>query len=47
VLSRLPGRVREQFDVAVQEAADAVELIVAEGPEAAMREYNGRPVPEL
>jgi peptidyl-tRNA hydrolase, PTH1 family len=47
VLSRLPGRVREEFDVAVQEAADAVELIVAEGPEAAMREYNGRPVPEL
>lgn len=47
VLSRLPGRVREQFDVAVQEAADAVELIVAEGPEAAMRQYNGRPVPEL
>ncbi len=47
VLSRMPSRMRERFDVAVQEAADAVELIVAQGPDAAMREYNGRPVPEL
>jgi PTH1 family peptidyl-tRNA hydrolase len=46
VLSRLPARQRELFDVAVQEAADAVELIVADGVEAAMREYNGRAVPE-
>lgn len=46
VLSRLPARQRELFDVAVQEAADAVELIVAEGPEAAMRAYNGRAIPE-
>jgi peptidyl-tRNA hydrolase, PTH1 family len=45
VLSRMPTRQRELFDVAVQEAADAVELIVAEGPGAAMRAYNGRPVP--
>jgi PTH1 family peptidyl-tRNA hydrolase len=47
VLSRLPARQRELFDVAIQEAADAVELIVARGPDAAMREYNGRPVPEF
>ena len=46
VLSRLPARQRELFDVAVQEAADAVELIVADGVEAAMRDYNGRAVPE-
>ena len=45
VLSRMPTRQRELFDVAVQEAADAVELIVAEGPDAAMRAYNGRPLP--
>jgi len=45
VLSRLPARQRELFDVAVQEAADAVELIVAEGPDAAMREYNARELP--
>lgn len=42
VLSRLPSRQRELFDVAVQEAADAVELIVSEGVDAAMRTYNGR-----
>jgi PTH1 family peptidyl-tRNA hydrolase len=45
VLSRMPTRQRELFDVAVQEAADAVELIVAEGPDAALRAYNGRPLP--
>ena len=46
VLSRLPTRQRELFEVAVQEAADAVELIVGEGPDAVMRAFNGRPVPE-
>lgn len=46
VLSRLPGRQRELFDVAVREAADAVELIVTDGPDAAMRAVNGRPVPD-
>lgn len=46
VLSRVPSRIREQFDVAVQEAADAVEMIVAEGPDAAMRTYNARPTPD-
>ncbi len=42
VLSRLPGKQRELFDVAVQEAADAVELIVADSVDAAMRRYNVR-----
>lgn len=45
VLSRMPTKQRELYDVAVQEAADAVELIVAEGPDAAMRVYNARPLP--
>ena len=43
VLSRLPVRQKERFDVAVQEAADAVEMIVADGADAAMRRYNVRP----
>ena len=42
MLSRLPAKQRELFDVAVQEAADAVELIVTDGVDAAMRRYNGR-----
>lgn len=42
VLSRLPSKQRELYDVAVQEAADAVELIVVEGADAAMRRYNVR-----
>ena len=42
VLSRLPAKQREQYDVAVQEAADAVEQIVTEGVDAAMRRYNVR-----
>lgn len=42
VLDRLPTRQRDLFGVAVQEAADAVELIVGQGPDAAMREYNAR-----
>ncbi len=48
VLSKLPARQRELFDVAVQEAADAVELIVGDGADAAMRRFNvkpARPVP--
>ncbi len=31
---------RTEFDVVVQEAADAVELIVAEGAAVAMNRYN-------
>ena len=42
VLSRLPSKQRDLFDVAVQEAADAVEVIVTRGVDAAMREYNSR-----
>src|SRR5262245_996953 len=42
VLGRLPSRLREAYDVAVQEAADAVEVIVAEGVDAAMRRYKLR-----
>ena len=46
VLSKLSSRQKERYDVAVQEAADAVELIVTESPDAAMREYNARQLPE-
>ena len=43
VLKR-PGKAdRAELDVVVQEAADAVELILAEGPERAMNRYNTRP----
>ena len=31
---------RTEFDVVVQEAADAVEMIVADGAAAAMNRYN-------
>jgi PTH1 family peptidyl-tRNA hydrolase len=41
VLKRVPKRDREVLDVAVQEAADAVELIASEGVAAAMNRYNG------
>jgi PTH1 family peptidyl-tRNA hydrolase len=40
VLRRMPKRERTELDVVVQEAADAVELIAAEGIDAAMTEYN-------
>ena len=42
VLSKLPKRERELLDVKVVEAADAVETIVTEGIDAAMRNFNGR-----
>jgi len=41
VLSKLPKAERDALDVAVQLAADAVEVLVAEGPDAAMRRFNG------
>lgn len=42
VLKR-PGKAeREELDVAVEEAADAVELIATAGPERAMERYNQR-----
>jgi PTH1 family peptidyl-tRNA hydrolase len=42
VLSRFAKREREQMAVTIEEAADAVELILAEGVDAAMNRYNGR-----
>jgi PTH1 family peptidyl-tRNA hydrolase len=41
VLSRLPKAERELLDVAVVCAADAVEMLLAHGPDAAMRQFNG------
>ena len=41
VLSRVPKADRETLDVMVQRAADAVELIVAEGVDIAMQRFNG------
>lgn len=40
VLSRFPGSERKLVDEAIREAADAVEKIIAQGPDAAMNEYN-------
>lgn len=40
VLKRLSKKDREELDIAVQEAADAVELIVAEGVAVAMNQVN-------
>ena len=45
VLSRMPTGQRELYDVAVQEAADAVELIVTDDVDAAMRRFNIRDGP--
>ena len=42
VLSRLPKDEREALDVAVQIAADAVETLVGQGADAAMRDFNSR-----
>jgi len=46
VLSKLPSRQKERFGVAIAEAADAVEQIIIDTPDAAMRTYNGRRLPE-
>ena len=43
VLSRFSKRERAEIDVTLEHAADAVELIAAEGVEAAMNRYNGTP----
>lgn len=40
VLSKMPTVMRKHMDVAIQQAADAVEVILAEGPEAAMRRFH-------
>lgn len=42
VLNRIPARERELLDVAIVEAADAVEAIVSTGLDAAMQRFNGR-----
>ncbi len=42
VLNKVPKRQREELDVMVAEAADAVEVILADGPEAAMQRFNQR-----
>lgn len=43
VLHAPRGPERAELDVAIEEAADAVELILAEGPEAAMNRFNTAP----
>ena len=40
VLSRVPRRERELLDITVAEAADAAEVIVAEGVDVAMQRFN-------
>jgi PTH1 family peptidyl-tRNA hydrolase len=40
VLSRVPRTTRELFDVIIERAADALELTVADGFDAAMARYN-------
>ncbi len=42
VLTRVPSRQRDLLDTAVTDAADAVEMIIAEGIDVAMREFHGR-----
>ena len=42
VLSHIPTRERELLDIAVQIAADAVQLIIAEGLDAAMQNINSK-----
>ena len=42
VLDRFSKRDRKEIDVTIEDAADAVELILAEGVDAAMNRYNTR-----
>jgi PTH1 family peptidyl-tRNA hydrolase len=42
VLKRVGKADREALDVAIEVAADAVELIVSDGPDAAMNRVNAR-----
>jgi peptidyl-tRNA hydrolase, PTH1 family len=42
VLSKVPKRERELLDIEIANAADAVELIIARGVDAAMQRYNGK-----
>jgi PTH1 family peptidyl-tRNA hydrolase len=43
VLNRFSKRERDEINVTLEEAADAVELIASSGVEAAMNRYNTRP----
>ena len=43
VLSKVPKAERELLDIRVVDAADAVELIIADGVDAAMQRFNGKP----
>jgi PTH1 family peptidyl-tRNA hydrolase len=45
VLDRFSKQDRKQIDVTIEDAADAVELILADGVDAAMNKYNGRGTP--
>lgn len=45
VLARPGARERDELDVVEEKAADAVEIILAEGVDAAMRAVNGRDRP--
>jgi peptidyl-tRNA hydrolase len=40
VLSKVPPHERELLDIAVRHAADAVEVLLTDGVEAAQRVYN-------
>ena len=42
VLSRIPKRQRDLLDATIADAADAVEMIVADGVDAAMQRFNGK-----
>ena len=42
VLRRPGKRERTELDIAIEEAADAVELVVADGVDAAMTKFNAR-----
>ena len=41
VLSKLPPRERVLLDIAIHHAADAVEVLIRDGLDAAQRQYNG------
>ncbi|HEX9682857.1 MAG TPA: aminoacyl-tRNA hydrolase [Acidimicrobiales bacterium] len=40
VLNRIPKHLREEFDILIGEAADAVESVIADGVEAAQQRFN-------
>lgn len=42
VLAKIPKRQRAELDVAIADAADAVEMIIADGIDAAMQRYNSK-----